>query len=149
MVATNIYFSYTGWYFKENMLASMWPPVGLKITGVSTQGGQFCRVGTQLQRHYLLLLAGSFVTQSQDSKPCTYPIILFSIISQVLSLCLNPFVLVIPLLLQLQPWIANVNPNFLPSSYFGGGGIQKEKGSFLMTTGNLILISEKDSKVWN
>lgn len=33
------YFSYTWWYFKENILASLRPPVWLKITGVLTQGG--------------------------------------------------------------------------------------------------------------
>lgn len=53
--------------------------------GFNTGRRQFCRVGTQMQKHWLFLLAGSFVTQPQDS---TYPIIFYCIqlFSQVHSL---------------------------------------------------------------
>ena len=99
--------------------------MGLKITGRR----QFCRVETQLQRHWLLLLAGSFVTQPHKASACTYTIILFfNYFLKLFPHDLNPLVLVKPLLLQLQLRIANANPNLLPSSYFPLG-IQK-KGSF-------------------
>lgn len=91
MVATNIYFSYTMWYFKENMLASMWPPVGLKITGVSTQGGQFCRLEPSCKDTGFSFWQAALSLNPKTASPCTYPIILFSIIFQALSLWPEPF----------------------------------------------------------
>lgn len=85
------YFNYTGWYFKENILASLQSPVGLKITGVSTQGIQFHSVRTQLQRYWLFLLAGSFDSTPRWQVSESTQLSHFQLFSQVLSFWPEPF----------------------------------------------------------
>lgn len=138
------YFSYTWWYFKENILASLQPPVQLKITGVLTQGGDSF-VGLEPRcKNTGFSFWQAALWPNPKTAPTQLSYTVFNYFLKCIPFDLNTFALVKPLLLQLQPWVANANPNLLSSSYFP---LEIQKGScfrffFLITIENLTFISQ-------